>query len=238
MRITTSSVPPITNGITAVNSVYDLAFNLIKNNYTEIDNNTKRNIINKIKEVLNNGSTYTTINNKIQTDKIINKDYDGYLENTRTSSYSNLITQDKLYYHNELRVYAEPPEVEFDLNTGEIKRQEFEYFLEMKASYTLEDLYNYLKTKNTMVYALDNKKRLMGGLISLVQRHGIEKILFAIDTTNTFYSGKSKMLKNIFEIEEYMPEAEINYNMKMSDSIVNNANKIILKKRKLFKGED
>lgn len=234
LLITTLSVPPTSNGKNASSSIYELAFNLISKNYTTIDNETKIKIINKIKEVLQNGSTYNSINNKIQRDKIYNNDYNKFLDSTKQSGEINLIRQDIFYYHNELRVFPEAPEVYFDLNTGTYTREPFEYFLEMKASYTTDDLYDYLRSKLPMCYVIQNKNRLVGGLNSLIQKHGIEKVLFMIDTTDRIYSNNKRYAKNIFEIEEFYRDAEDNYNMKMSESVVNNTNKIVLKKRKLF----
>lgn len=222
------------NSTNAASSIYELAFNLINKNYTEIDDSTKRNIIRKIREVLNNGATYNSINSKIQTSSILGGDYIGYLNSTKTSSCINLIDQREFYYHNELRVYPEPPEVEFDINTGECKRAPFEYFLEIKASYTIEDLYNYIQSKSSMRLILNNRNRLMGGLTSLLQKYKIEKILFMIDTTDFIYDCRNRLMKSIFEIEEYAHESLDSYNLKMSESIGNGTNKVILKKRKLF----
>jgi hypothetical protein len=217
----------------AVSSVYELAFNLINKNYTQIDNQTKVKIINKIIEVLQNGSTYNSINNKIQTCPINSEDVERYLESTRISGSSNLINFNTFYYHNELRVVPAAPEVYFDLNSGEFIREPFEYFLEMKASYTIDDLINYLQTKPSMSLLFNNKSRLVGGLNSLLSKYNIDKLLFAIDHADMVYDRR--FLKNIFEIEEYMKEAEDSYNMKMTESVVNGTNKIVPKKRELFK---
>ncbi len=215
-----------------MSSVYELAFNLINKNYKEIDNKTKVKIINKIIEVLQNGSTYHSINSKIQTCPINSEDVERYLESTRISGSSNLINFNTFYYHNELRVVPPAPEVYFDLNTGDFIREPFEYFLEMKASYTIDDLINYLQTKPSMSLLFNNKSRLVGGLNSLLQKYNIDKILFAIDHTDMVYDRR--FLKNIFEIEEYIKEAEDSYNIKMTESVVNGTNKIVPKKRKLF----
>jgi hypothetical protein len=222
----------IKNGRNAVSSVYELAFNLINKNYTQIDKQTKIKIINKIIEVLQNGSSYNSINSKIQTSPIGSEDVERYLESTRVGC-SNLINFNTFYYHNELRVVPSAPEVYFDLNTGDFVREPFEYFLEMKASYTIDDLINYLRTKPSMSLLFNNENRLVGGLNSLLGKYDIDKLLFAIDHIDMVYDRR--FLKNIFEVEEYIKEAEDSYNMKLTESVVNGTNKIVPKKRELFK---
>ena len=227
-----SSNQPTKNGKNVVSSVYELAFNLINKNYKDIDNKTKVKIINKIIEVLQNGSSYNSINSKIQTSIIGSEDVERYLESTRTSNCSNLINFNTFYYHNELRVVPSAPEVYFDLNTGDFVREPFEYFLEMKASYTIDDLIDYLGTKPSMSLLFNNRNRLVGGLNSLLAKYDVDKLLFAIDHTDMVYDRR--LIKNIFEIEEYMSEAEDSYNMKLTESVINETNKIVPKKRKLF----
>ena len=226
-----SSNQPTKNGKNVVSSVYELAFNLINKNYKDIDNKTKVKIINKIIEVLQNGSSYNSINSKIQTSPIGSEDVERYLEGTRIGC-SNLINFNIFYYHNELRVVPAAPEVYFDLNTGDFVREPFEYFLEMKASYTIDDLIDYLGTKPSMSLLFNNRNRLVGGLNSLLAKYDVDKLLFAIDHTDMVYDRR--LIKNIFEIEEYMSEAEDSYNMKLTESVINETNKIVPKKRKLF----
>ena len=219
----------------AVKSYYELAFNFINKNYSKDDNIPKADIINTIKEVLNNGATYQVIDYKIQNCHCSDKDYKRFFKTISSAGGANIIDIDRFYYHNELRVFPEPPTVHFDINTGEMKKVDFEYFLEMKASYTLNELLEYITSKYTFSLFKINMSRALGGLKTLLCKYDLEHIMFTVDTVDTIYSSKNnKRVKNIFEIEDYMEEGKTNLNMKITESVVNNTNTIVFKKRKLF----
>lgn len=215
--------------------MYELAFNFININYKVNDSIPKKEIISTIMGVVNNGTNYQDINNKIQNCPCSNKDYEGFFKNINSSSNPNIIAVNKFYYHNELRVYPEPPTRTLNINTGEIEKTEFEYFLEMKASYTIKDLVDYIYSKNSFSLLKNNENRLIGGLKSLLCKYDIEVILFTIDTVDVLYTPNQKSIKNIFEIEDYIKEGTTNYNMKITESVVNGTNRISLKTRELFK---
>lgn len=220
---------------TATNSVYELAFNFININYNKNDIIPKKEIINIIVEVINNGANYQDINYKIQNCRCDNKDYERFFKTINSNSSPNLIITNRFYYHNDLRVYPEPPTRELDINTGEIKKADFEYYLEMKASYTIKDLVNYIYSKESFSLLKNNENRLIGGLKSLLCKYDIEILLFTIDTVDVLYAPNQKKIKNIFEIEDYIQEGKTNYNMKITEAVVNGTNCLVLKKRELFK---
>ena len=58
----------------------------------------------------------------------------------------NLVEDGVFYYHNELRITSLPPVVHYDIDSGELIRKVQPYFLEMVASYDIENLINYYKT--------------------------------------------------------------------------------------------
>ena len=124
-----------------------------------------------------------------------------------------------------------PPVSYYDPNTCEIIQEEVEYFLEFKASYTLNDLIDYIRTKDSMKLLTNNIKRLTGAINIELKRFSIDYLLFLIDTTDTIYSNKKKELKSLFEIEDYVKETDININAKRTESVVNGTDKIVLKTR-------
>ena len=65
-------------------------------------------------------------------------------------------------------------------------------------------------------------------------KYDIEVILFTIDTVDVLYIPNQKKIKNIFEIEDYIQEGKVNLNMKVTESVYNNTNCIVPKKRVLF----
>lgn len=216
------------------NSVYELAFNFININYNKDDIIPKKEIINTIMGVVNNGTNYQDINYKIQNCPCNDKDYERFFKTINSSSSPNLIAVNRFYYHNELRVFPEPPTRELNINTGEIEKTEFEYFLEMKASYTMNDLVNYIYSKDSFSLLKNNENRLKGGLKSLLCKYDIEVILFTIDTVDVLYAPNQRKIKNIFEIEDYIYEGNVNLNMKTTEAVYNNTNTIVPKKRILF----
>lgn len=231
----TLSVPPTKTSVNiATNSVYELAFNFININYNKDDVIPKKEIINTIMGVVNNGANYQDINYKIQNYPCNDKDYERFFKTINSSSSPNLIAANRFYYHNELRVFPEPPTRELNIDTGEIEKTEFEYFLEMKASYTMNDLVKYIYSKDSFSLLKNNENRLKGGLKSLLCKYDIEVILFTIDTVDVLYIPNQKKIKNIFEIEDYIQEGKVNLNMKVTESVYNNTNCIVPKKRVLF----
>ena len=210
-----------------------MAFDFINRNYTSIDDATKVYIIREIREVLIHGATYQDLNNKIQNIPCNDKDYKKYFKSIKTSCV-NLIDPQKFYYHNQLRVFPDAPTRTLNPNTGVIEKNEFEYFLEIKASYTIDDLINYLSTKTTFSNIISNKTKLIGGLKFLLNKHDIDFLLFLIDALCVIYDNQKRKSKNIFEIEDFIEDAKNNYNMKISESAINGTNKVTPRKRTLF----
>jgi hypothetical protein len=210
-----------------------LAFDFINKNYTSIDDKTKVEIIKEIREVLRNGVTYQDINSKIQTCPCDNKNFKGYFKSIK-SSCVNLIDPQNFYYHNELRVFPEAPRRTLNPNTGVIEKTEFEYFLEIKASYTMDDLINYIGSKNPFTNIVSNKTKLTGSLKFLLNKYDMDFLLYLIDALCVSYDNQKRKAKNIFEIEDFIEEAKFNYNLKFSESALNGTNKVTPRKRKLF----
>lgn len=235
MLITILSVPPTINSKKHVNSlsVFDLAFDFINRNYTSIDDATKVYIIKEIREVLIHGVTYKDINTKIQICPCVDQDYKKYFRSIKATS-TNLIDPQLFYYHNQLRVFPDAPVRTLNPNTGIIDKKEFEYFLEIKASYTVDDLIEYLGSKQSLANVASNRSKLIGGLKFLLTKYDADFLLFLIDSLCISYDNQKRKAKNIFEIEDFIEEAKFNHNMKLSESAINGTNKITPRKRKLF----
>lgn len=238
MLKTILSAPPIQSlEQCSTNSAYELAFIFINKNYTENDDIPKADILNSILEMLSKGCTYQEIINKIHTCHCKDGNYKSFFNTIRPTTV-NLINQNRFYYHNELRVYPPAPTRKIDYNTGQIVSSKFEYFLEMKASYTINDLMEYIKTKSTTKNLFNNPKRLLGGLNSMLSKYDIELLLFLIDTSDIIYFNKNKFFKNIFEMDDFIEEAKVNYNMKVTEAVYNDSDKIVPRKRILFERRD
>lgn len=219
-------------------STYDLAYGYIKANDFNITSAIKKNIINCIMEVLNNGATSEDIIIKIKKHKNNNQEHSKYFKSIKPNG--NLLKhsfigdkEEKVYYHNELRVIPSAPLVHFDIDSGDMKKQHQEYFLEMRASYTLDNLLEYVKKKESLVKCISNYNRTKGCFKYLLEKYDIDFLLFIIDTANEIYNSNLRSFRNVLDITEYEDEARENYERRITECAISETNKIVYKKREL-----
>lgn len=217
-----------------MNSVYDIAFDYIRLNNLNIDSSEKRDIINSISEVLRNGANSEDIYRKINKVKNTGQKHSDYFKGIKSNG-SNLLkmTPKKIYYHNELRIIPKAPSFYFDLDSGEIKKEQSDYFLEMRASYTIDDLFNYVSKKQYFSKVVSNKSRVLGSLKYLIGKYDIDFLLFIIDTANEIYSTKLNYIRNILDITDYELEAKKNYERRVTECAISGTDKVVYKKRVL-----
>lgn len=213
-------------------SAFDLAFDYINKNYTEISNNDKINIIKTIKGVLNDGAITNDIDKKIQSSSGSDQNYISFFKSIRPAG--NLLDQSKFYFHNELRLLPGPPKRIWDINSGEIVSVTEEYFLEMRASYTIEDVIAFIRKKEFLAKTLFDINRAKGSITFLLKKYDIDFLLFLLDTANDIYSSKQKFARSLVEISEFEDEARENYERRITESKINGDCKIVPKKRVLF----
>lgn len=219
-------------------SAYDLAYGYIKTNGFDVTSAIKKSIINCITEVLNNGAISNDIISKIKGSKNNNQEHDKYFKSIKSTG--NLLKHsligdksDIVYYHNELRVIPDAPLVYFDIDSGEMKKAKQDYFLEMRASYTLDDLFAYAKKKESLIKCTANENRTKGSLKYLLGKYDVDFLLFIIDTANEIYNSKLRSFRNILDIEEYESEAKENYERRITECAISGTDKIVYKKREL-----
>ena len=221
-------------------SVYDLAYYFIKkNNLDEIDSIGKKNLINEIIEVLNNGATDKDIYKKISKVKKTDTNYDRYFRDIKPNGnllkHAKIIRgakQETMFYHNELRLMPSAPMVKFDLDSGEMVKEDQEYFLEMRASYTVDDICDYIGRKEFLKKAVDNRPRAIGGLKLLIKKYSVDKLLFIIDAANDAYSAKFMYLRSVLDIADYEYEGLSNYKRKITECAISDTDKVVYKRRK------
>lgn len=212
-------------------SIFDISFMYISKNYSEISTEEKKKVISAVYCALKNGATSDDLINKINNIQDLNKaPYSFFV----VKSTGNLLNPDKFYYHNELRCYPPPPKRYWDINSGEIISEKQDYFLEMKASYTVENMVSYLSKKESLKKALQDKNRAIGSINFLLKKYDIDYLLFLFDTANDIYTSKQKYIRSLVEISEFEDEAKINYEQKITESNISGQNKVINKKRVLF----
>lgn len=148
----------------------------------------------------------------------------------------NLLTVGEFYFHNQLRIKNEPISYYFDINKGIMKKIEQDYYLEMKASYNMVDLYNYIIKKNedfNFLYDLEgDSNRVIGSLNWLINSHGLENTLFLIDVAHDIISFNNYRPIRLIDISKYKKEAMDLKLEKKNTSIINGVDKVVCKKRK------
>ena len=189
-------------------SLYDLTYGYLKHYYKDprpIDEGVKKCVMKDFKELLDEGWTAEEIT------KVI-KENDGKphallkMNFSRTKA-ENLLKTSEFYWHPQLRITPGPPQRVVDYNTGSITKVEEEHFLEMRASYTLNDLLDYYcKQHGNIKDAQVNKYR--GALKYVLDNHNIDTVLFMIDASANYIKAEDMMpLKSPLDIADYEREA-------------------------------
>jgi hypothetical protein len=209
-------------------SIYDLAYKYIKDNKIT-DDLEKKTIIRAITEVLNNGASSDDVYRKIESGRCTDTEYKEYFNSVKPSG--NLLKAPKVYYHNELRITSAAPLKQFDINSGEIVSVKQEHFLEMRASYTVDELYNYVKRKEYLAKPLKDEARAKGSLVYLLKKYDIDFLLFLIDTSNDIYGSKLKYARTVIELSDYETEAKENYVRRITECAISGSDKISYRKR-------
>lgn len=150
---------------------------------------------------------------------------------SRTSTHENIL-KTGVYYHKRLRVTPKPHVVNIDYNEGTMVSQGQEYFVEMIASFSMNDLKQYLFANakiNTTVY---HDKRINGLLSDYVKRYGLEQTLFMIDIAieNSYDNEYSNELQ-LDKITNCFDRAKACYSTAINNCNSNGGNIICPRKR-------
>lgn len=213
-------------------SMYDIAFLYINKNYKEISKEEKLSVINAVHRALKSGATSTDLISKINKNGDSKKSPYTFFN---IGSSGNLLDPDTFYYHNFLRCIQNAPIRYWDIDVGDIKIKEQEYFLEIKASCTVNDIFEYIKRKEFLCKTLIDKNRALGSISFLLKKYDIDFLLFLFDTVNDIYSSRQKYARSLIEVSEFEPESKLNYEQKITESKISGQDKIVHKKRELFK---
>ena len=115
----------------------------------------------------------------------------------------NILYPGTVYTHSQLRVFAAAPVIDVDINTGEIKYEQHDYYMEPRASYTIEELISYY---NWVVKPIRNNQisRYMSVFNILVKGYGIDHVLYMIDTiVNKMIAGEILEPNTPLVIQDY-----------------------------------
>jgi hypothetical protein len=118
------------------------------------------------------------------------------------------------YYHPRLRVMPPPPTAFLNPETGDIVNLKPMWYLEIIDSFTNEDLLQYYcEAMKIASLHPDDKKRYLGALTYLVRRHGIDVVLYTIDSA---CGAIENPLDNPLDLESYVYQGMVVLNRQIS----------------------
>lgn len=223
--------------MSSMKSIYDLVYSYIDIFYEDdkMSKEQKKAIHKEIKKLLGNGwcscelyKGFQDIKRKFpekQTLKV------SQLFTSKRPIKKNLLEQGRFYYHNNLRLTSSPPKREIDYDSGDVTVINDPYFLEMKASYSVEDLTKYFMRQVGGGRPSD-VKRYQGSLTWMLKSFDLEEILFMIDmAVNTARADDSALPDSPLDTQKAYKPALVIIDLKKTETIVAGGNKIVRKKR-------
>lgn len=155
-------------------------------------NNIPYDLCKAISNILDNGYTYEDIRKEIIHAFNTHEMFPFYKFKTIKQN-GNLLKQGIRYYHKQLNIMSQLNPVHYDIDSGTITSQEDEYWIEPRASYTAEDLMNYIYSKGIIDTKEYPPKRFVKLLGSLVSQYGLEIVLFMIEHCIRIYDSEHEM---------------------------------------------
>ncbi|MNP02927.1 hypothetical protein D3C76_947930 [compost metagenome] len=225
-------------------SIYDLVYDYIDRFYPgeKVDNDSKRAIHREIKRLLKRGWCSVDILRRFQQidrDKRMSAQVKTRigtnvrkLFNQQTPTVVNLLDPGEFYYHNVLRITSKPPKRHLDIDSGEIVTINDVYFLEMRDSFTAEDLVEYYCKQFNIKIHRQEQARFAGAFQWLLKMDDIEIILFMIDyAANLCNSEDYPPPRTPMDVRKYRREAMEVRNLKATEAVLSGGNQIVRKKR-------
>lgn len=202
----------------------------------KLEKEDRKELLRSLRECLDKGWNAHEIIQAFRVYKRKHDDDDWELDITRMmrgrSANPNLLKSRRFYYHNALRLTAAPPKREIDYDSGEIKCINEPYFLEMKASFNVDDLIEYYVRHMKPDMKKDTITRYKGTFTYLLKSYNVEEILFMIDVTvNHVLSNDVRKPNSPFDIEKFYNDAEDMRNQKKTEAVLSGGKQIVRKKR-------
>lgn len=150
------------------------------------------NLLKTFAKILNNGYTFQFILKEILI-TFRNQSSFPFAKFNRVVE-GNLIQQGVMYYHKELKIMNSLPSVIHDIDKGTLtSSSEAEFFVEPVASYTIEDLLKYFYSKGMADTTEFNPKRMTGMFKHMVDKYGLDKLLFMIEAAARMFNAEQKV---------------------------------------------
>lgn len=216
-------------------SLYELAYHYLRKFIEDPSKAEKKEVMEGFKHLLDSGWTTEEIGKHIKgnLDKADdNPNVKALFSKARTKK-ENLLNTDTFYWHPQLRITPGAPKRTVDYNTGVITRvEEEDHYLEMKASYTLEDLYFYYVKQHDEPETLGEVRKFKGGLKYLLGQYSLDTILFMIDASaNHIHAEDYRPLNSPLDVVDYIRDAQAALGQKITEERTAGDDKIVPRKR-------
>lgn len=196
------------------------------------DISDKVSIIKRFAEILDNGYTFNIILKDILTAFYHDRDLD--FNKYKKPCGLNLVKQGVMYYHKELKIMNSLPVVVHDIDAGTLtSASSTEFYVEPVASYTIEDLLNYFYSKNMADVVEFNAKRMTGLFTHMIEKYGLDKLLFMIEAAARMYDAEYKVF-TLSDFDSYSSTASHYLEEIRNNCTFSGENKYVPKRRVLF----
>lgn len=193
----------------------------------------KQEIISQLCMFLDNGYTYEEIRKAMLDDLHKRKPFPAYKFATPCKQDGNLLKQGVMYYHKQLKLMNSLPVVNHDIDSGTMTSEKVEYYLEPVASYTINDLLTYFYSKNMADMQEYNPKRMAGMFKHMIEKYGLDKLLFMIEGAARMYESEHKVF-SLSDFDSYSSTASQYLEEIKNNCVYSGGNKYVFRKRVLF----
>jgi len=219
----------------------------VKNSKIECNANYKISVLKDIEEILNGGLDPKDFMQAFKDFKKQNKKYKEvydvsellkslnipFNKKVLTRKPDELLESGKFYYHPALQLVPAPPRL-IQLDSGEfVYKDEEEFFLEIKESFTLTELVDYYYNKFNIkanVAIINRDKAIMS---RLVESYGLDIVLFGIDETYYQMLDRGMRVPNTpYIMQNYLEEINALYDSKKDEAHRKGLNHVITRKIK------
>lgn len=213
-------------------SVYDLTAMyirlIVKQN---VNDKVSMSICKTLADILNNGYTFTMLHKDIMTAFTHHRDLD--LAKYKKPCSLNLIKQGVMYYHKELKIINQLPAVVHDIDAGTLTSVPTEFYVEPVASYTIEDLLKYFYSRTMADTAEFNPKRMSGLFSHMIDKYGLDKLLFMIEAAARMFDAEHKIF-TLADFDSYSSTASHYLEEIKNSCTFSGEDKYVPKRRVLF----
>lgn len=128
---------------------------------------------------------------------------------------TNLLKSSNVYYHKNLLIKNKIGIVKHDINTGELTNEPTTFFLEPRASYTLNEFVDYFYEVTNIDKLQNDRKRVSNFFLALLKKYDIDMLLFMTEACIRYKEEGSQVQLTGFN--DYQPYAT-NYLKEMQDN--------------------